>query len=183
MKSDEDYLENLLKGVDKGNNFIDYFVTIGLSKSLMYDENLYECTIEELIEDRSKFKPEILTKFPPIDKSTINIDNNLIQHCFPNGFSPIESLACPNEISFSFVLDNAYYSTSFTQKYVSCLIFYEKFESYNKIFQKVKYSEAIERTLRNSLNNQESISKEYFRRTQANNEDRTIHLSMSIFHY
>lgn len=136
-KKEDDPIKLLTKSLDKGNNFIDYFLTIGLGLSVIYSDWLYELSIEEIIES-NKFVPEILTKFPPIDKSIINIDENIIHHCFPNGFKPIESIEKPKDQSFSYVLDNSHYDITYLQKFITCIVFYEKFDNYNKVYQKIQ---------------------------------------------
>lgn len=70
--------DSLKKELDKGNNFVDYFVTIGLNKDLILEEFLYENDLNTL-NCSEKINPEILTKFPPFDKTTINIDENMIR--------------------------------------------------------------------------------------------------------
>jgi hypothetical protein len=70
--------DSLKKELDKGNNFVDYFVIIGLSKDLIFSDWLYETELETL-NTSEKLKPEILSKFPPFDKTTINIDENMIR--------------------------------------------------------------------------------------------------------
>ena len=44
----------------------------------------------------------------------------------------------PEKESFGFVLDNNYYSITYPQKFISCLIFYESLESYSKAYRKFK---------------------------------------------
>jgi len=39
---------------------------------------------------------------------------------------------------FGFVLDNNFYSISYPQKFISCLIFYESLDIYHKLYQKYK---------------------------------------------
>jgi hypothetical protein len=39
---------------------------------------------------------------------------------------------------FGFVLDNNFYSISYPQKFISCVIFYESLETYHKVYQKYK---------------------------------------------
>lgn len=135
--NDSECLKNLIKEIDKGNNFIDFFLTIGLSTKLLFDDWLYENSIETIKESKL-FEPELINKFPPVDKSTINIDENIINHCFPNGYFPVESQVKPKEVHFSLILDNSYYGVQFPQKYISCIIFYESFESYYKVYQRLK---------------------------------------------
>ena len=70
--------DSLKKELDKGNNFVDYFVIIGLNKEIPFDKWLYETDLEGL-NSSGKIVPEILSKFPPFDKTTINIDENMIR--------------------------------------------------------------------------------------------------------
>jgi hypothetical protein len=68
----------LKKEIDKGINFVDYFVIIGIKQDLIFEDFLYENTIET-INNSEKINPDILSKFPPFDKTTINIDENMIR--------------------------------------------------------------------------------------------------------
>jgi hypothetical protein len=77
-KTTKDY-EKILKGeLDRGNNFVDYFTVIGLPSDLIFSDFLYENDLYK-IHESGKLKPEILSKFPPFDKSTISIDENIIK--------------------------------------------------------------------------------------------------------
>lgn len=76
-KTNEDYLNNLKKELDKGNNFVDYFAVIGLKEDVIFNDVLYENDIETLNQSED-IKPELLSKFPPFDKSIISIDENMI---------------------------------------------------------------------------------------------------------
>ena len=77
-KKHEDYLNNLKKELDKGNNFVDYFISIGLNQDIIFNDFLYENDLETL-NNSELIKPEILSKFPPIEKTKINIDENVIR--------------------------------------------------------------------------------------------------------
>ena len=77
-KTLKDYVKILKNDLDRGNNFIDYFTVIGLPTDLIFSDFLYENDLYNLNES-SKMKPEILSKFPPFDKSTISIDENIIK--------------------------------------------------------------------------------------------------------
>ncbi len=136
LMMNKEYLNSFIKDIDKGNNLIDYFLTIGLDEDIIYSDWLYENNLET-IKNSNKFIPTIINKFPPVDKSTINIDESIIQHCFPQGFVPIESSSEPLKKTFSFVLDNSYYGILFPQKYITCIIFYESFERYYNVYQKI----------------------------------------------
>ncbi len=67
MKKPDDTLK---KELDKGNNFVDFFVTIGVNRDLTFSDFLYENDLETLNKSE-RINPEILTKFPPFDKKTI----------------------------------------------------------------------------------------------------------------
>jgi len=77
-KTTDDYLNNLKTELDKGNNLIDYFITIGLSEEIIFNPFLYENDITILNKSES-IKPEILTKFPPIEKKNVIVDENIIR--------------------------------------------------------------------------------------------------------
>jgi hypothetical protein len=77
-KTSKDYVKLLKNDLDRGNNFIDYFTVIGLPTDLIFSDFLYENDLFKLNES-GKLKPEILSKFPPFDKSTISIDENIIK--------------------------------------------------------------------------------------------------------
>ena len=77
-KTTKDYMKLLKTDLDKGNNFVDYFTVIGLPTELIFSDFLYENDLYKLNES-GKLKPEILSKFPPFDKTTISIDENIIK--------------------------------------------------------------------------------------------------------
>ena len=70
--------DSLKKELDKGNNFVDYFLVIGLNSELVFSDFLYENDLETINQSDS-LNPEILSKFPPLDKTTINVDENMIK--------------------------------------------------------------------------------------------------------
>jgi hypothetical protein len=70
--------DSLKKELDKGNNFVDYFVIIGIKQDLIFENFLYENDID-VLNSSPLINPEILSKFPPLDKTTINIDENMIR--------------------------------------------------------------------------------------------------------
>lgn len=77
-KTHDDYINNLKKELDKGNNFVDYFAVIGIKEDVIFSDFLYENDINTL-NDSGKISPELLSKFPPFEKSTISIDENMIK--------------------------------------------------------------------------------------------------------
>ena len=75
--------KNIFQYKEDDNNYIDYFFEIGVKPEIFNQKFLYETSINEL---NIKLKPEIISKFPDINKKSIIIDNNeLINQVFPNG--------------------------------------------------------------------------------------------------
>ena len=123
--------------LDKANNFIDYFLIVGLNPIISMEKWLYEENITDLNTNHpDHIKPEIISYFPKFAKRTIFFDDSLISHCFPKGFKIIESDTTPPNEIFSFVLDNNYYSLLFPQKFLSCLVFYEPISNYQILYNK-----------------------------------------------
>ena len=119
--------------------FIEYFFIIGLDPKISIDSFLYNSSIDDLNNYYSKFlKPEIITKYPPINKSYINIDDNLSELCFPDGFKLEKYENQPEPDKLKFLLGNYYYSIDFPLKYVTCLKIYENLENYQNLHLKLK---------------------------------------------
>jgi hypothetical protein len=76
-KSQDDYLNKLRKELDTGNNFVDYFITYGLSEDVIFSDFLYQTDLKEL-NSHQNIKPVLLSKFPPFEKSIIQVDENII---------------------------------------------------------------------------------------------------------
>ena len=84
--------------IDEDNNYIDYFLEIGVKPEIFNQKFLYEESINDL---KIKLKPEIISKFPDINKKSIIIDNNeLINQVFPNGLNILEAKEKPDSIFF-----------------------------------------------------------------------------------
>ena len=77
-KTQDDYINSLKKELDKGNNFVDYFAVIGIKEEVIFSDFLYENDIS-VLNSSEQIKPELLSKFPPFEKSTISIDENMIK--------------------------------------------------------------------------------------------------------
>ena len=59
-------LDSLKDDLDKANNFIDYFLVIGLNPEIALNDWLYEAEIDELnIIYPDKMRPKIISSFPP----------------------------------------------------------------------------------------------------------------------
>ena len=135
---DEDF--NKLKDeLDKANNFIDYFLVIGVEPEIYKKDWLYENDIDELNKNyKEHLEPKIISSFPPFEKHTISFDESILTHCFPNGYSIIKSEQQPKPTVFSFILDNNYFNLNYPQKYLTCLICYENIGLYKLLKEQDK---------------------------------------------
>ena len=131
MKDFKDLKEKL----DKGNNFIDYFLVIGQEPTIYREKWLYT-TEPDVLNNKYKeqLKPKIISSFPSFEKSTIAFDETILIHIFPNGYKLGKYKQKPKYKVFSFILDNNYYNLNYPQKYLTCLICYESIAQY-KILQ------------------------------------------------
>ena len=77
-QNDEYFLHQFKNQIDRGTNFVEYFLTIGLSESIIYDPFLYENDITTL-NNSEKIKASIISKFPEFDKSSVRIDSSIIK--------------------------------------------------------------------------------------------------------
>ena len=72
----QNYLKNEL---NMAKTFCEYFLIIGIDPKISMRSYLYNTEPNELLKFYSnEIKPEILTKFPPMKKNNINIDNSII---------------------------------------------------------------------------------------------------------
>ena len=164
LDEDEDY--NKLKDeLDKANNFIDYFLVIGVEPEIYKNEWLYEHDIDELNKNyKEQLEPKIISSFPPFEKHTISFDESILTHCFPNGYKIIKSEVQPKPIVFSFILDNNYFNLNYPQKYLTCLICYENIAQYRFLYnQEKKFSqeENEENTNENEIDKNDKNDKTF----------------------
>ena len=157
LNEDEDY-KKLKEELDRGNNFIDYFLVIGVEPDIYKNDWLFETNLDELNNNyKEQLEPKILSSFPPFVKQTISFDESILLHCFPNGYKIIRSETQPKPFVFSFILDNNYYNLNYPQKYLTCLIFYENIAQYKLLEEqeRVLYEEeeAEENKVKNESNN------------------------------
>ena len=79
-------MKNIKHEFNKPETLEEYFIIIGVDPRISLNNFLYCTNIEELntffIKD--EITPKILSKFPPIKKSYINIHSSIIDLCFPN---------------------------------------------------------------------------------------------------
>ena len=158
--------EDMKTELDKANNFIEYFLIVGLDPSIALNSWLYEKDLEELNNEYSEqIKPKIISYFPPFKKHTTSFDDSIILHCFPNGFKLIESFTFPpSQQVFSFILDNNFYCMNFPQKYVTCLITYENIMKYHSIY----YIDKVLDNEENEQDNQDNINQGNFLNNEKN---------------
>ena len=127
-------IKQLKSQLESANNLIDYFLVCGVHPNICREKYLYDITNKKFFENlKEKLKPTILSKFPEFDISTDSIDDEIINYCFPKGFSPINSYSPMPPKSFSVILDNNLFSTEHPQKYLTFLLFYENLTSYKKL--------------------------------------------------
>ena len=148
--------EKIQKGLDEGCNFIDYFLVIGLEPEIYKKEWLYKEEFETMNEKHKKeIKPKIISSFPPFEKSTISFDDSILSHVFPHGYQLIRNFTPPKPKVFSFILDNNYFNINYPQKYLSCLICYERVTQYKKLYemQKIKDNNDINKIDQKNIDN------------------------------
>ena len=118
------------------NNFIDYFLEVGVKPEIFRNKILYESDNPQDINDI--LIPQIITKFPSFDKKNVVIETTMINQIFPHGFKLVESDKRPIPDFYCLILDNQLYSAIYTRKYLSCLVVYESIEEYKKLYDKFK---------------------------------------------
>ena len=132
--------EEFFSNLNQPQSLEEYFIVIGVEPKISANNHLYTIPINELNKyyKNKDFKPKILSKFPPINKSYIDIDESIIDICFPEGYKLLQFDKKPNPITKHFVLDNSFYSIDYPIKYVSCLIIYESVYNYYILNEKMK---------------------------------------------
>ena len=124
-------IKQLKSQLETASNLIDYFLVCGIHPNICKERFLYDIKNEKYLDNLTeKLKPTILSKFPNFDISRDTIDEEIINYCFPTGFAPIYSYNKVSPKLFSIILDNNLFSTDYPQKYLSCLLFYEKVTQY-----------------------------------------------------
>ena len=132
----------LKQNLTKPKTLEEYFIVIGLDPKICTKQYLYYTPIHDINKYHSKeeFIPQILSKFPPINKQYINIDSSIIELCFPDGYKIEKYNAQPKPTIEHFLLDNSFYSIHYPLKYVTCLKIYENVGNYyllNKEIRKI----------------------------------------------
>ena len=143
---------------DDDNNFIDYFIEVGVKPEIFKNKTLYFSDDPEEI--NQILIPQIITKFPSFDKKTLVIENTMIQQMFPQGFKIVESDTKPKPNFYCLVLDNNLYSAIYTRKYLSCLVIYESINEYKKLYDKfIIQDEKFLSIMKNVCKSQPNISE------------------------
>ena len=129
-----EYKSYLQSELNMTKTFCEYFLIIGIDPKISMRTYLYNTEPSEILKFYShEIKPEILTKFPPMKKASINIDNSIIDLCFQEGFNLKEFSSRPEPEILYFLLDNYFYSIEHPHKYITCLKFYESLEKYHEL--------------------------------------------------
>ena len=136
LSQNEIAVESEKKFFEDDNNYIDYFMEVGVKPEIFKYNFLYEAKTKEEISEN--LIPQILCKFPVSDKRNIVVENVMVNQIFPQGFKVIESKTKPKPDFYCVVLDNQLYSAIYTRKYLACLIIYESLETYSKLNDKFK---------------------------------------------
>ena len=158
LNDDEEY-NKLKEESDKANNFIDYFLVIGVEPEIYKKDWLFENDLDELNKKhKEELEPKIISSFPPFEKHTISFDESILMHCYPNGYQLIKSSSQPKPVVFSFILDNNYYNLNYPQKYLTCLICYENIVQYKLLKEQEKIFCSEEDKEEDKKNNKFNIS-------------------------
>ena len=143
---------------DDDNNFIDYFMEVGVKPEIFKNKSLYE---EDDPEEINQYLvPQIITKFPNFDKKTVVIEPSMINQIFPHGFHLLESEEKPESNFYCLVLDNQLYSAIYTRKYLACLIIYESIENYKKLYDISQMEDEKFLSIVKNINLKSSIKKD-----------------------
>ena len=134
LTDDKDF-EHMKEELDKAINFIDYFLVIGIPPKIFMENWLYQLDVDSLNEKFKNNYPKIISYFPNYKKQTIAFEDDILAHCFPNGFKAIFSDTQPKTQIFSLILDNNYFNLNFPKKYLTCLIFYESINKYKELYE------------------------------------------------
>ena len=133
-------IKKLKEQLETGHNLVDHFLVCGIPPLTCLQDILYDYKNEKYEENfKENIKPIIISKFPEFDNSIDSIDDEIINYCFPDGFTPIitPSKGIGGKI-FSVILDNNLFSAEHPQKYLSCLLFYEKLSVYKDLKNKLE---------------------------------------------
>ena len=137
------------------NNFIDYFIEAGVKPDIFANNKI---TPNSSLNDiNSQLSPEIISKFPYFEKKSMGIDDSLIKFIFPHGFRAELKTQKPEPYFYSLILDNQFYSSVYSYKYIACLIIYESLNSYKKVYDLYSNDD------NDNINNTSNVPKDTFK--------------------
>ena len=173
LAKNEITVESEKKFFEDDNNYIDYFMEIGVKPENFKFNFLYEANTPEEISDN--LTPNIICKFPISDKRNVVIENVMVNQVFPKGFKVIESEVHPEPDFYCVVLDNQLYSAIYTRKYLACLVIYESIDKYKKLYDKFEYEDnkfmlVLRSTMRTSRPKTMSINNDENSNNSSSNE-------------
>lgn len=162
----QNLIENVKTELNKGKNCFDYFLIMGVDPSICFLNDLYTMDIKDINTlYKDELQPKILSKFPHFDKSYVNIDNGILNHCFQKNCLLKEFTTPPKPHTLNFILDNCFFSINHPQKYVTCLIFYEHISKYKNL------SNIINTNINKHSCQLESYYDEYSTKLKLNEDD------------
>ena len=117
------------------SNLIEYFYLFGVEPDSINVERMNKDQKDQTFLQKGYLNPELLSIFPPDEKSNINVDTKIIKsHCFPKGYSLVAKNGVPVEEFFYFTLENMISVDSNDKELnFSCMLFYEPLTKYVKI--------------------------------------------------
>ena len=128
-------IKKLKEQLETGHNLVDYFLVAGINPINCENTLIYDIKNKKYMEKfKERIKPSIISRFPSFDNAIDTIDEEIVNFCFPEGFEPIfRNVKSIEKKYFSVILDNNLFSAEHPQKYLSCLLFYERVSDYKKM--------------------------------------------------
>ena len=167
--------------LNKPGNLIEYFSIIGIDPKIASKNFLYELSPSDINKYHSdELKPKIITKYPPINKSYINLDENICELCFKENITIEKFDKRPKPVIYRYLLGNAFYSFENPLKYLTCLKFYESLEQYKTLQRKLK-NNLIRINSFDVNNNSKDLFKEIKDETKRNKSNNNIKNKKNIF--
>ena len=135
-------IKKLKSQLETGHNLIDYFLVAGINPINCENSQIYDIKNKNYIKVfKETLKPTIISRFPSFDNAIDTIDEEIVNFCFPDGFEPIlKNVKNIEKKFFSVILDNNLFSAEHPQKYLTCLLFYEKVSDYKKLKHSIEGS-------------------------------------------
>ena len=154
-------IKKLKEQLETGHNLVDHFLLCGMPPSMCLQDFLYDEKNEKYTEIfKENVKPSIISKFPEFDNSMDSIDDEIINFCFPDGFAPtFTSRKGIGGKIFSVILDNNLFSSEHPQKYLTCLLFYEKLSLYKDFKSKLENDKMMNKEKEKEKEKETNIEK------------------------